>query len=343
MRLAVDVMGGDRAPEAVLEGCCAVEPLLGEDDKLLLVGDEAVIAPALGRLGDRCEMVKASQVVEMHESPVTAIRSKPDSSIAVMCKLVASGEADAALSAGNTGACVAAAQLRMRTLKGVSRPGIAVAFPTLKGPVVLCDAGANPEPRPLHLQQYAIMAGVYAEVACGHVSPTVGLLSIGEEASKGNAIVKETRKLLAETKNIDFVGNVEGRDILTGDCRVIVCDGFVGNTILKFAEGFQLMIRQAVTDVLAKSGAGGSEGQGGELLKQLFAKLDWQEFGGAPLLGVGGYMTICHGASGPRAITNAIKAAQKQVASNVNDMIVSRIAGNHAEAPVPVTGAAAAV
>ena len=333
MRLAVDVMGGDRAPQAVLDGCCAASKYLDDGDQLLLVGDEAMIQGAIAEVGGmpHCSAVAASQVVAMDESPVDAVRKKRDSSIAVMTKLVAKGEADAALSAGNTGACVAAAQLGMRTLEGVSRAGIAVPLPTMKGPVILCDAGANPEPRPLHLQQYAIMAGVYAEVVVGHAKPRVGLLSIGEEASKGNTITKDARRLLEATQGIDFVGNIEGRDILTGDVHVVVCDGFVGNTILKFAEGFQQMVKSAIKAALAEKGGDGGGGTG-EVLGQMFGKLDWQEHGGAPLLGVGGYMTICHGASDARAIANAIRVTKREVSAGINEQIVRRLHKNHAEA-----------
>src|SRR5260370_26235506 len=173
----------------------------------------------------------------MDDPPVEAIRNKPDSSIAVMCKMAAKGEADVVMSAGNTGACVAAAQLKMRTLPGVSRPGIAVILPTFYGPVVVCDVGANIAPQPRHLQQYAIMAGAYASAVVGIDNPRVGLLSIGEEDAKGTIMVKEARKLMRDEPQINFVGNVEGRDLFKGIVDVFVGDGFVGNTILKFTEG----------------------------------------------------------------------------------------------------------
>src|ERR1019366_5614327 len=190
-------MGGDNAPAAILKGCWEAAPLLGADDSILLIGDEKISRDGLDSSGlspeqkKHYQFVHTTQIVEMDDSPVEAIRSKPDSSIAVMCKLAAKGEADVAISAGNTGACVARAQLRMRTLPGISRPGIAVIVPTFYGPVVICDVGANVTPKPKHLEQYAIMAAAYASAVCGIENPRVGLLSIGEEDAKGNAIVKD--------------------------------------------------------------------------------------------------------------------------------------------------------
>ena len=313
MRFAVDVMGGDHAPDAVLKGCLDAASLLDDGDAIVLVGRPEIIEPALsGAPAGKFELAAASEVVAMDEPPVVAVRGKPDSSIAVMTRLASGGGADVAISAGNTGACVAAAQLRMRTLPGVARPGIAVTFPTPKGPVFLCDAGANPVPQARHLHQYAIMASVYAGAVAGVETPRVGLLSIGEEDCKGTNLTKDVNKLLAGTEGIDFVGNVEGRDVMRKTADVIVCDGFVGNTLLKFAEGMVEMLVEMM---------GGRSGGGGGLLD----KLDWQECGGAPLLGANGYLMICHGSSGPRAITSAIRAAKQTVESKVNETIVRRL------------------
>ena len=328
MRAAVDVMGGDKAPEAVLRGCFEAAPLLDADDRILLVGDETLIRNALSSAdvdAVRFDVVPTSQVVEMCESPVEAIRTKPDSSISVMCKLVSKGEADVAISAGNTGACVAAAQLRMRTLPGVQRPGIAVIMPTVAGPVIYCDVGANPEPRPAHLLQYAIMAGAYAEAATGKEQARVGLLSIGEEDAKGTSMVKETVKLLREARSVNFIGNVEGRDLFRGKVDVVVTDGFVGNIVLKFAEGLFEGLFATVKKELAVEGPELVE-KFKPVLGRISRDLDWQEYGAAPLLGVGGYMMICHGASDARAIKNTLAAAKRAVASNVNETIVQRIA-----------------
>src|SRR4051812_7387888 len=222
MRAAVDVMGGDRAPGEILKGCWDAAPLLDGDDVVYLVGDEKIIADALETSGvapvkrRHYQVVATTQVIDMDESPVESLRSKPNSSIAVMSKMVAKGEAEVAISAGNTGACVASAQLRMRTLPGVSRPGISVILPTFHGPVTIRDVGANIAPQPKHLQQYAIMASAYANAVCGIDNPRVGLLSIGEEDAKGTTTVKQARKLLRDEPIINFVGNVEGRDLFKG-------------------------------------------------------------------------------------------------------------------------------
>src|SRR5689334_14585160 len=236
-------MGGDKAPAAILQGCWEAAPLLDANDQVLLVGDENIIRQGLANCGldaDKKSLYKiiaTTEVIEMDESPVEAVRSKSNSSISVMCKLAGKGEADVVISAGNTGACVAAAQLRMRLLPGVVRPGIAVIFPTFHGPIVICDVGANIAPQARHLQQYAMMSSVYAQAVCGIDNPRVGLLSIGEEDAKGTAIVKESRKLLRDEPQVNFVGNVEGRDLFRGAVDVVVCDGFVGNIVLKFTEG----------------------------------------------------------------------------------------------------------
>jgi phosphate acyltransferase len=330
VRAAVDVMGGDRAPAAILKGCWDAAPLLDGDDIIYLVGDEQVASDALSRSelpSDRrrhYKLVPATEVVGMDESPVEAIRGKPDSSISVMCRLVARGEADVAISAGNTGACVAAAQLRMRTLTGVSRPGIAVILPTFHGPVTICDVGANIAPRAKHLQQYAIMAGAYSTAVCGINNPRVGLLSIGEEDAKGTTIVKEARKLMREEPLINFVGNVEGRDLFKGVVDVVVCDGFVGNIVLKFTEGITEGLFKTILAELQEF-APESVDQFKPVMKKIYAKHDWQEYGGAPLLGVGGYMLICHGRSEARAVMNAIRVGKQLKNSGVNEKIIERI------------------
>jgi glycerol-3-phosphate acyltransferase PlsX len=324
-------MGGDKAPEAILSGCWDAAPLLEGDDLILLVGNREVIDLALADAPIPAEKRKhykpaySTEIVAMDDSPVEAVRGKPDSSIAVMCKLVAKGEADVAISAGNTGACVAAAQLRMRLLPGVSRPGIAVVLPTFHGPVVLCDVGANPEPKAMHMQQYGIMASAYAEALCGIEHPRVGLMSIGEEDSKGNSMTKESRKLMRDETQLNFVGNVEGKDLFKGLVDVVVCDGFVGNVVLKFTEGLSEGIFQTIISEIQEFNP--------ELLlqlkpvmKQVYAKHDWQEYGGAPLLGVGGICLICHGRSEGRAIKNAIRVGKQLHGSGINKKITDRIA-----------------
>ena len=333
MRVAVDVMGGDHAPSEILQGCWQAAPLLEPGDTVSLVGDEKVIRDALEKASLSAEQKKqyrvipTTQVIGMDESPVEAIRSKPDSSISVMCKRAAKKEEDAVISAGNTGACVAAAQLRMRLLPGVSRPGIAVILPTFHGPVVICDVGANPEPKPKHLEQYAIMAGAYAAVVCGSKEPRVGLLSIGEEDAKGNTLTREARKFMKEEPQINFVGNVEGRDLFKGVVDVVVCDGFVGNIVLKFTEGMADGLFRTIAAEI-KHGAPDLIDRFNPIMKRIYDRHDWQEYGGAPLLGVDGYCLICHGKSEARAIKNAIRVTKQLVASKINEKIVETIASS---------------
>ncbi|HWE96673.1 MAG TPA: phosphate acyltransferase PlsX [Tepidisphaeraceae bacterium] len=331
MRAAVDVMGGDKAPAAVLKGCWEAAPLLDGKDVIFLVGNEKIIRDGLASSNltaeqkTRYHVVHTTQIVEMDDPPVEAIRNKPDSSINVMCNLAKKGEADVVISAGNTGACVAAAQLKMRTLPGVSRPGIAVVLPTFYGPVVICDVGANISPQPRHLQQYGIMAGAYASAVCGIPSPRVGLLSIGEEDAKGTTMVKEARKLMRDEPQINFVGNVEGRDLFKGIVDVVVCDGFVGNTILKFTEGLSEGLFQTIIAELEEYAPQLLE-QFKPVMKKIHQRHDWQEYGGAPLLGVGGYCLICHGRSDSKAIMNAVRVGKQLVNSGVNQKIVEQIA-----------------
>src|ERR1700722_53248 len=323
-------MGGDHAPQAVLQGCWDAAPLLDDGDTIFLVGNAEVAAAGLEASGLEAEKRKiyrgapAADVIGMDESPVEAVRAKPQSSINVMCKLASDGQADVVISAGNTGACVAAAQLRMRTLPGVSRPGIAVVIPTFKGPVVLCDVGANPLPKPLHMKQYAMMAASYASVVCGIENPRVGLLSIGEEESKGTLAVKQAHHAMASEPLINFKGNVEGRDLFKGVVDVVVCDGFVGNVLLKFFEGaaeglfreLLINLQQTTPDLMPRIAP---------VMKKVQAELDWRDYGGAPLLGVGGYCLICHGRSDARAIKNAIRVGKQLSASNINQKIVEKI------------------
>src|SRR5436190_4198694 len=329
-------MGGDRAPDEILKGCWAAAPLLDGQDMVLLVGDEKIIAKGLETAQippdkrRHYQPIHTTQIIEMDESPVDAIRAKPDSSIAVMCKMVAKGQADVAISAGNTGACVAAAQLRMRLLPGVARPGISVIMPTFHGPVTVCDVGANITPQPKHLHQYAIMASAHSNAVTGIVNPRVGILSIGEEETKGTSTVKEARKLMRDDEQINFIGNVEGRDLFRGVVDAVVCDGFVGNIVLKFTEGiaeglFQMYLAEV------EEYAPDLMGQFEPLLRKIYANHDWQEYGGAPLLGVGGYCIICHGRSEARAIMNAIRVGKQLVNSDVNKRIVAQIEKSNAD------------
>jgi glycerol-3-phosphate acyltransferase PlsX len=323
-------MGGDKAPAAILKGCWDAAALLEASDQILLVGDQSLSRQALDASGLSADkkalyrIVHSTQIIEMDDSPVEAIRAKPDSSINVMCNLAKKGEADVVISAGNTGACVAAAQLRMRNLPGISRPAIAVTLPTFHGPVAICDVGANIAPQPHHLQQYAIMTSAYMQAVGGIARPRVGLLSIGEEDAKGTTIVKDARKLMRDEPQLNFIGNVEGRDLFKGVVDVVICDGFVGNIVLKFTEGMAEGIFQTIAGELQSEAPALLE-QFKPVMKRIFARHDWQEYGGAPLLGVNGYCLICHGRSDAKAIKNAIRVGKQLQQSGVNENIVKAI------------------
>lgn len=331
MRIALDAMGGDHGPDEQIAG--AIQALEETDLKLTLVGDESAIQTCLDRLSppasilSRISILHTSEVVEMDESPVDAIRKKKNSSIMLAFGLVKKGEAAAVVSAGNSGATLAAAVRNLGRIKNVSRPGIANAFPTLKKPVVMMDVGANVDCRAQHLFQFAIMGSALSRVF-DIDSPRVGILSIGEESSKGNQLVKETHAMLAKS-SLNFIGNVEGRDIFQGEVDVIVCDGFVGNICLKVSEG----LVEAATEMIRTGIMGSMKAKiGYYLARPVFRKfkkrVDYAEYGGAPLLGINGTGIICHGKSNAIAIKNAIVEAAKIVEIKVNEKIVSSLAEN---------------
>lgn len=331
MRIALDAMGGDHGPEELIAG--AILALEDTELELFLVGDEAAIKECLNRLeptqsvATRLQIVHTSEMVEMGESPVEAIRKKKNSSVMLAFDLVKKGEAQAAVSAGNSGATMAAAVRKLGRLKGVSRPGIANAFPTLNKPVVMMDVGANVDCRPKNLLEFALMAAAFSRVY-DIESPRVGILTIGEETGKGNQLVKETWPLLAES-SLNFVGNVEGRDIFQGDVDVIVCDGFVGNICLKVSEG----LVEAASQMLREGFMGSPIAKIGYFLaRPVFRKfkkrVDYAEYGGAPLLGINGTGIICHGKSSAVAIKNAILVAQQIVKTKVNENILLSLAEN---------------
>lgn len=338
MRIGIDAMGGDLAPAEVVKGAVAAREILAKGDRIVLVGLQPAIEECLGKAAaptDHIEIRHTDQVLGMDEPPVETLRAKPRCSIAVMAEMHRDGEIDACISAGNTGACVAAAQMRLRRLRGVHRPGIAVITPTPAGPVAVCDVGANVNCRPEHLYQYGIMASVYIQAIGGVKNPRVGLLSIGEEEAKGNTLVKETRDLLKADKNIQFVGNVEGRDLFSGECDVMVCEGFVGNVILKLIEGMAVSVGEAIVrELFAALPDHASAIQ--KAARQLMVKYDYNEYGGAPLLGVAGISIICHGASNFRGIMNAARVAKEFANHQVNQKIVELISqGESREAPAP--------
>jgi glycerol-3-phosphate acyltransferase PlsX len=328
VRVAVDAMGGDHAPRAIVRG--AVEALSDESDiELVLVGDERRIheelssAPVNGHRS-RIRIVHASQVVEMDEPPVEAIKGKKDSSLIRMAELAATREVDAVLSAGNTGACAAACQLKLKPLPCVTRPGIAVAIPSFHGPFVLCDVGANIQAKPRHLYEYAIMATLYAQRVLGVENPRVAVISIGEESGKGTGLVKQTYDLLHADREINFVGNAEGRDLFENKCDVAVCDGFVGNIILKFVEGLaEGLFRTIAHEFNDEAPELKSKFTGA--LDRVWSRHDYSRYGGAPLLGVNGVCIICHGRSNELAVCNAVKAARRFVAQGLSEAIVARL------------------
>jgi len=334
VRIALDVMGGDNAPDAILEGGLKAAEILAEDDQLVLIGDESMIHEGLREAGlhqDPRFIVEATdQVIEMGDSPVTALRAKPNSSIVKMGWLGSKKKAgdqhcEAIISAGNTGACVAAAQMSMRRLPGVHRPGIAIVMPTFHGPVVICDVGANPEPKPSHLYQYAIMAGVYAEKVLGIDSPKIGVMNIGGEEGKGTPLVKETSKLCREDDTLNYAGNVEGRELFNGKANVVVTEGFTGNVVLKLAEGLSAGIFQTITREAMEIDMDLAM-RFEPVVKSIYKKHDYHEYGGAPLLGANGLCMICHGSSESRTILNAIKKAKMYHELKVNDAIVAALA-----------------
>ncbi len=331
-RIAVDAMGGDRAPGAIVDG--AVQAARSFQVEILLVGREDRISKHLkgaGAVPSNLKVHHAPEVIEMAESPAVSVRRKPDSSICQMVELAHLGQADAIVSAGNTGAVVCAASLGLGLLEGIERPGIAVVIPSLKGPVMVIDVGANIDPKPNHLFQYGVMGAITMEHVMGLSRPSVGLLNIGEEESKGTDFVRQVFKLLEESE-LNFIGNVEGRDIYTGRCHVIVADGFVGNVALKVSEGMafalaELLKRELKRTLWNRLGAG--------LLLPAFHRLrrqmDYAQYGGAPLLGVNGACFICHGSSSAKAIRNAIGAASKYVQHGVNQAILEAMKAGGAE------------
>ncbi len=342
-RIALDAMGGDRGPEEMVAG--AVRAVNEYDLQVILLGDEGRLAGALkGHRADpdRLRIVHTSQAIGMEEQPFEAVRRKKDASIVVAFDQLRAGAVDAVVSAGNSGAIMAAAIRKLGRLPHVARPGIASIFPSLKEPVVMMDAGANVDCRPQHLFQFGVMASAFSRVLLGKERPRVGLLSIGEEGGKGNLLVKGARELFLKS-SLNFVGNVEGRDIFQGEVDVIVCDGFVGNVCLKVSEG----LAEAIMAMLRA-----------EMSKSVFAKLgyllargafagfrrrvDYAEYGGAPLLGMNGTGIVCHGRSNAVAIKNAIRVAADLVSRRVNDQIMNLMSSEEAVVLGPDSGLVAA-
>ncbi|CAN5680039.1 phosphate acyltransferase PlsX [soil metagenome] len=323
MRIALDAMGSENAPAIEVEGALAALATLDGTFQLVLVGDRSRIEAELSRHADvprdRIEIVHAPERIEMGESPAQAIRRKQGSSIVVGLQLHKQGEVDAFISAGSTGAVMAGSLMILRPLPRVDRPAIGAFLPTRNGHVLLVDAGANVDTRPHHLVQFAHLGTIYAQDLMGLATPRVGLLNIGEEPEKGNEVAVETHRLLAAEEKINFVGNIEGRDIIAQECDVLVCDGFVGNVLLKFYES----VAGFIVQMLRKE----AEAASAKLdFTRIFQALDYTEYGGAPLLGVNGVTIICHGGSPPRAIRNAIRLAVQTVEREMVTHIQNRLA-----------------
>lgn len=328
MRIGLDAMGGDNAPREIVRGAVEALPSLNGHE-LVLLGDESAIGQELERLefagSPQLRIVHTTQVIGMDESPVDAVRTKKDSSICRMVQMASERQLDAVISAGNTGAFAAASQLRMRLMRGVDRPGIAVVIPSFTGPIVLLDAGANISPKAPHFVQYAIMGSAYAKHVLKVDRPRVGLLSVGEEEAKGTTLVQQANELLRKQPRVHFVGNVEGRDLFRGSCDVVICDGFVGNIALKLIEGLAEGLFKTVYKELALASPELAQ-KAGPVMKRVWANHDYAEYGGAPLLGVDGVTIICHGSSSHVAIRNAVRVATTYCESDLNSIMAAELA-----------------
>ena len=320
MKLALDAMGGDLAPRAIVRGVLWVLAETADDVKFILVGQpEAIEAELNGRESSRISIHPATQIVSMHESASRVIKTKPDSSIVQGIKLVKDKKADAFISAGNTGAVMSTSILSFGRIPGVKRPALGAYIPTLTGGKIICDVGANPDVKPFHMLQFAIMASHYLTHVEKIKNPPIGLINIGTESNKGSDLYQKTYALL-DQELVNFVGNVEGRHLLDCEARVLVCDGFVGNTILKFAEGW---LKTFSDEIKNRIGNRKRYLLGTLLLKPVFSSIkkhfDYEEYGGTPLLGVNGLSIICHGSSSEKAIKNSIMVAISCVEKNLID------------------------
>ncbi|MBW2624230.1 MAG: phosphate acyltransferase PlsX [Deltaproteobacteria bacterium] len=315
-------MGGDRAPDAIVKG--SVEAVREFDLSVILVGNKEIIERELAKSGEdrrNIEIEHCTQIVGNDESPMTVLRHKKDSSVRVAFNLVKSGRAQAAVSAGSSGATLAVATVVLGRIKGIERPAIATVLPSLEGQIVVIDVGATPDCKPSYLFQYGIMGHMHAQTVLGIERPRLALLSIGEETSKGNLLVRQVHDQF-KASSLNFIGNIEGRDLFTGQADVIVCDGFVGNVVLKLSEGLAIVI----SGMLERELLTGSWPESYKiLLKQAFErfqnKVDYAEFGGAPLLGIEGVGIVSHGRSSPKAIKNAIRNAAEFVSQNMVDRL----------------------
>lgn len=321
MRIALDAMGSDGAPAIEVAGALSALAGLPSGATVVLVGDEAEVHAELDRQDwqndGRIEVIHASDRITTDDPPASAFRKKPDSSISIGLRLESEGTVDAFVSAGSTGAVMAASLFLLRPLAGVDRPAVSTLLPTSNGPLLMLDAGANVDCKPEHLVQFAHLGHIYATDLMGIAEPRVGLLNIGEEERKGDERTIEAHRLLKETE-LRFVGNIEGSDIIGGACDVLVCDGFAGNVLLKFYESVAGFIVSLLKQRL---------GDDGPDLTDIYQVLDYTEYGGAPLLGVNGVSIVCHGKSPPRAIENALHVAARAVESSMVDHVKRHLAG----------------
>lgn len=329
--IALDAMGGDHAPREIVAGA-----LLAAKEypvEIILVGQEEVIRRELAALNEPSprgiEVVDAREVVEMTDSALTPIRKKRNSSIRVCANLVAEGRADAFVSAGNTGATWTSARMVMGMIEGVDRPALAAILPSQTGHTLLLDVGANVDAKASHLREFAVMGHFYAQMLFGKQDPRVGLLSIGEEEGKGNELTKETYRVLKET-GLNFMGNAEGRDVFNGNADVVVCDGFIGNVVLKAGEALGEFVSKTLREEMTRSF---SRKIGALLAKSAFAdlkkRMDYSEYGGAPLLGVKGGCIVCHGRSNAKAIKNAVRVARDFAINKIDEKIQTKIGDLH--------------
>jgi phosphate acyltransferase len=324
VRVALDALGTDQAPLPEIEGALLALASEGDELTVVLVGDRDRLEAELARRGgavprERIEIVHAPDRILPGESPASAVRRRPDSSIVTGVRLQRDGEVDAFVSAGSTGAMMAASLIFLRPLPGVDRPAIGTLLPTSVGATLMLDAGANVDCKPRHLQQFARLGHIYAQDLMGIPRPRIGLLNIGEEPEKGDELAVETHALLSRAAGLHFVGNVEGREIIRGGCDVLVCDGFVGNVLLKFYESVAEFIIELLRKEMERTGTRID-------VKGAFRVLDYSEYGGAPLLGVNGVSVICHGASPPKAIGNAIGVAARAIRSKMVQHIARELA-----------------
>lgn len=328
MKIALDAMGGDFGPPNLVAGAVVALSSYPRIEKLYLVGDTPRIEAELKTHGcndGRIEIVHSTQVVEMTDGAVDSVRRKKDSSISRAVDLVKNGDAEAIVSAGHTGAAVAATTIKLRTLPGIDRPGIAAVIPSETNIFVLIDAGANSDPRPEHLAQYAIMGAVYSRHVLGYENPSIGLMSIGGEDLKGSDLTKEVFKLLKQSQ-LNFRGNIEGHDLFEHPVEVVVCDGFVGNVILKTCESvggaiFTWLKHELVKSKIRMAGAYLAQ----NAFRAIKKKVNYEEYGGSPLLGVNGICIIAHGASTPLAIKNALRVAAESIEHEVNPHIIEEV------------------